>query len=119
MTSEHIETVKLSNWLRQNDYMYSKIPSETYTKSWNQKRKNKLEWVHKWIPDMMVVLKRNSLLFIELKKEKWVKWWMNWSKIWEEQKIWIETLSRIDNVDAWICHWAAEAINLINLMENK
>lgn len=68
---------------------------------------------------MMIILKRNSLVFIELKKEKWAKWGMNGSNISDEQKIWIENLSRIDNVDACICHWAEEAISLIQLLENK
>lgn len=78
-----------------------------------------MEWVYKGVPDMMIILKRNSLLFIELKKEKWIKWWLNWSKIWPEQEKWIEALSRIDNVDAVIAHWCEEAKNYITLLENQ
>ena len=44
---------------------------------------------------------------------------MNGSVISEEQKIWIETLSRIDNVDACICHGHKEAIETIEMFEKK
>jgi hypothetical protein len=48
---------------------FGAIPSSTYTKSWNQKRKNKAMGVRKGAPDLMIVAK-NTLLFIELKRLK-------------------------------------------------
>ena len=40
---ETFEQIKLANWLRFNNYTFYKSPSETFTTSWNQKRKNKAE----------------------------------------------------------------------------
>lgn len=67
---ESIEQETLANWLRANNYMFYKSPSETWTSSWNQKRKNKLEGVTKGYPDTTIILKNKKLLFIELKRQK-------------------------------------------------
>jgi hypothetical protein len=40
---ETIEQQNLANYLRANNYLFYKSPSETFTKSWKQKRKNTLE----------------------------------------------------------------------------
>lgn len=68
--TESQESIALASYLRANGYRFTKSPNETYTKSWNQKRKNTLEGVSKGTPDYMIVLKRKSLLFIELKKSR-------------------------------------------------
>jgi hypothetical protein len=117
MRSEHEEQVILSDWLRANNYMFYKSPSETYTTSWKQKHKNKREWVTKGYPDVTIILKRWSLLFIELKKEKGKRGWMNWSTISQEQIEWQEALNNIANVQCNICHGASQAIELINNIE--
>lgn len=117
--SEHQEALILANWLRFNFYNFYKSPSETWTKSWSQKRKNKMEWVTKGFPDYTIILKRNSLLFIELKKVKGKKGGLNWSKISLEQKEWIQDLQNIDNIEAKVCHWAQEAIDFIIECEQK
>jgi hypothetical protein len=44
---ETIEQQSLAWWLRVNNYLFYKSPSETFTKSWSQKRKNTLEGVTK------------------------------------------------------------------------
>lgn len=118
---ETIEQQILANYLRRNDYIFSKIPSETFTKSWRQKRKNKLEWTSKGVPDTLIILKRWSLLFIELKRQcKILKSWKVWkspSVVSEEQKMWIEELNKINNVQATVCYWAEEAIKKIEEIE--
>ena len=115
------ETIALANWLRVNNYLFTKNPNETFTKFFNVKRKNKLEWVSPWVPDMMIILKRWSLLFIELKRRKKVlKSWKlssSNSRVSEEQKKWISELNKIPNIEACICYWAEEAIKLIEEME--
>ncbi len=80
-------------------------------------RKKRL-WVSKWFPDYCITLKRWSLLFIELKKSRWPKWGLNWSTISEEQIEWCNELSNIPNIQAEICHWAKESIELIARIEN-
>lgn len=119
--TESQETIALANWLRANNYFFTKNPNETFTKFYNVKRKNKLEWVSAWVPDMMIILKRWSLLFIELKRRKKVlksgKLSSSNSKVSEEQKKWIEELSKIPNVQAEVCYGSNEAIALIEKLE--
>jgi len=115
--SEHQEACILANWLRFNGYSFHHSPNETYTTSWNQKRKNTQEGVSKWFPDYTIILKRGSLLFIELKKAKWKRGWLNWSQISEEQKQWIENLERINNVAAEFAFGWEDAINKIKEYE--
>lgn len=116
--NESTEGKLLKIWLDQNWYKYSKIPSETYTPYFSVKKRNKDEWVKKGIPDYMIILKRNSLLFIELKKKKWPRWWMNGSEISEEQKEWVSLLSNIPNIEAKFAHWWREAVDIIIDQEN-
>lgn len=121
--TESQETITLANWLRLHNYFFTKNPNETFTKFFNVKRKNKLEWVSPWVPDMMIILKRWSLLFIELKRRKKVlKSWKlssSNSRVSEEQKKWISELNNIPNIEAHICYWAAEAISLIERIEKS
>ena len=119
---ETIEQQQLAIWLRMNWYFFYKSPSETYTTSWNQKRKNKLEGVTKWYPDMTIILKSNKLLFIELKRQKRVlkngKLWKSPSTVSEEQIEWQDRLNKIPNVQCNICYWCEEAIRVIKELEN-
>lgn len=122
LPTESQETIALANWLRLHNYFFTKNPNETFTKFMSVKRKNKLEWVSAWVPDMMIILKRWSLLFIELKRRKKVlksgKLSSSNSRISEEQKKWISELNKIENVQAEVCYWALEAIELIERLEN-
>jgi hypothetical protein len=72
---------------------------------------------------MLICLLRGSLLFLELKRPRPIlknwKLWKSPSIISEEQKKWIETLSRIDNVESVICFWYKEAIDIIQMLETK
>ena len=49
--------------------VYSHTAQETYTRSWNQKRKNKILGVRSGVPDYLVVTP-NNILFIEMKRKK-------------------------------------------------
>lgn len=122
--SESQETIKLANWLRANDYIFTKSPNETFTKFHNVKRKNVLEGVSRGVPDMMILLKRQSLLFIELKKARTRKknWDFkalssDWIDISEHQTKWIEELNKIPNVQGEFSYGADEAIKLIESLE--
>lgn len=116
---EAAEQAKLVSWLEFNHYKFSAIPNSTYTTSWNQKRINKVTWVRAGVPDIMIILKRWALLFIELKKVKWKRGGMNGSTVSEFQASWIEELSKIDNVDACVCHWFEDAKNMIEILEKR
>ncbi|PZM81822.1 hypothetical protein DLH72_04980 [Candidatus Gracilibacteria bacterium] len=113
----------LANLLRANNYKFTKNPNETFTKFYNVKRKNKLEGVSAGVPDMMIILKRGSLLFIELKRRKKIlksgKLSTSNSKISKEQIEWIEELNKIPNVEACVCYGADEAWEKVQELENK
>ena len=111
---ESIEQQILANWLEVNWYKFSAIRNESDTHSFYAWLKRKKSWVHKWVPDFMIILKRNSLLFIELKRKK-----KSLSKVSKEQKEWIKALNDISNVEAVVAYWAENAIKLINEYESK
>ena len=121
MTEEQ-EGVILANWLRANKYKFTHVWNESWQRGTRNiiimmARKKRL-WVSKWFPDYCIILKRWSLLFIELKKVRWPKWWLNWSTISEEQIEWCNALSGIPNMQAEICHGSKESIDLIERIEN-
>lgn len=64
---------------------YTHIPNETYTTSWNQKRKNKAMGVASGFPDY-VILGNTRMIFIEMKREKG-------GAVSIEQKLWLELLN--------------------------
>ena len=94
-----------------------------FTWSWNGqfqksiavKMKMKREWIRAWMPDLMIVLK-NHLLFIEMKR---IKWW----KPTDDQILAIEKINcmwdNTWNVSAFIAYWFDEAKNIIDSHINK
>ncbi len=115
--NEHNHAVLFANWLRENNYFFHHSPNETFTKFHNVRRKNTLEGVAKGFPDYCIILKRGSLLFIELKKARWKRGGLNGSKISPEQAIWISELWKIENVWAFFAHWFEEAKKIVMEME--
>ena len=123
--SEDIEAEILANWLRFKKYTFTHIANQSW-QYWSKNiiimmNKKKKMWVSKWFPDYCIILKRRSLLFIELKRQrKILKSWKLWASpsiISEEQKEWIRKLNEIDNIWAFIAYWADEAINIIQEQE--
>lgn len=117
------EQKQLVDWLTIKWYTFTAIPHATYTPSYNQHRINFVTWVRKGIPDLLIILKRGSLLFLELKRPwKLLKSWKIWaspSTVEPEQLEWIEKLSKIDNVEALLVYGAIEAIRAIEMLEKK
>lgn len=108
--NEHEECRIFAIVLKNKWLLFSKIANEIRTPSYNQIRKQKSEWLNRWVPDYIVIVPRKDgtkkLVFVEMKKQKW--WYLN-----QYQK------KRIENIkDCWIdvavCKWAIEAINFIN-----
>jgi hypothetical protein len=81
-------------------YPRFRIPNETFTRSWSQKRKNKSLGVSAGVPDLGVIV-NNRLIFIEMKRIKL-------SATSTEQKEWIERLNAA-NVPARVCKGFDEA----------
>lgn len=87
--SEHEEAKLLAQYLellktQGKIVLYSHIPNETFTSSWNVKRKNKAEGVRPGVPDYIVV-GRDGLLFIELKSKT--------GRVSLEQQHWLDSLN--------------------------
>lgn len=124
---ENLEAEKLAQWLRYNQYRFTHIWSEAWQRGTANiiamMARKKRMWTSPWFPDYCIILKRSSLLFLELKRPRPIlkswKLWASPSKVSEEQEGWIEALSRIDNVEAMICYWADESIKLIETLEVK
>ena len=110
--SESQHTVIVADYCRARWLIFSKVPSETFTKSWWVKARNKREWVNKWVPDF-IICHPKQLLFIELKKSKTSRWGMNGSKYSEEQMEWVYVLDWYEWVTAKFCHGSDEAIEFI------
>lgn len=100
--SEYQECLIFSDWLRLKGLKFSHVPNSTFTKSWNQKIKNKRIGVSSGVPDYMVCTKK-GLLFIEMKKKKG-------AYLTENQKQWIYSLNKINGVQAFVAKGADEAI---------
>lgn len=118
---EEFEQESLANWLDANGYTFSAIRNESDTHSFFKGKKRVRSWCRKWIPDFCIILKNQSLLFIELKRQRKVlkswKLWASPSQIRPEQLIWREKLNKIQNVQCEICYWYNEAIELILKLE--
>lgn len=118
---ESVEQVALTNYLQANWYTFSAIRNESDFNNIAKWAKRKREWVRKWIPDFCIILKRKSVLFIELKRQRKVlksgKLWVSPSKVSEEQLNFIWKLNECDNVSWEIAYWAKEAIKIIESYE--
>lgn len=117
MKNEEIETQILARWLDYHNYKYSHIANEiwiwwyVWMRVWSKKKKM---GVKKWLPDFLIILKRWSLLFIELKAEN-----IKYKRVPKEQKERINEFNRIANIQAWVCFWAEQAIDYIIFNEKK
>ena len=92
--SEAHEQIQLIQWLESNNYKFTAVPNDTFTKSWAIKNKNKAMWVRPWMSDLIIILKRGNVLFLELKKAPWVKWWANGSVTSEYQLEWQKSINK-------------------------
>lgn len=117
--TEHEEAVLFADWLRLKHLIFAHIPNETYTTSWNQKRKNKQEGVSPGVPDYMILLTgeltrdgERKLLFVELKRKKGIRGGKI-SRVSDDQEFWILNLSTVSGVDAEICYGFDEAKSFV------
>lgn len=108
--TEHEEAVILTEYLnllqtRGHIVLFSHIPHETFTRSWNTKRKNKAEGVHKGVPDYLIITK-TKIVFLELKRSKG-------GRVSEEQAKWLLALS-LRGALVSICNGFSEAKQFID-----
>ncbi len=125
--TENQESEILAKWLGANKYMSTHIANESWlpprVAMIAAKRKKRM-WLSKWFPDYCIILKRGSLLFIELKKTRTRKnngeykaLSSDWIVVSPEQEEWMRELNKIENVQCEICYGAEEAINFITKID--
>jgi hypothetical protein len=122
---EENEQIQFVMWLEINWYKYFAVPNSTWTKSITQQVRNTLMWVVSWPPDICIILKRWSILFLELKRSLEAT---DYGKKWQllasspsassEQQEWIDILNGIDNVRATVAIGLKEAIRIVEESEN-
>lgn len=105
--SEHQEQRAFVEWLEMNNYKFSAIPNATYTKSFKQKQKNKLEGLRAGLPDLLVIV-NDRLVFIEMKRCK-----KSLSTVSAKQAQWIKALNECKEVGAYVCYGCDHAIKTI------
>lgn len=121
--TENQEAEILAKWLKSNNYLSTHIANESWlpprVAMIAAKRKQRM-WLTKGFPDYCIILKRGSLLFIELKKTRTRKKNGEFRALSSdgivvspEQEIWKWEFNKIENVQCEICYWADEAINFI------
>jgi len=117
--SEAWEQQQLCSRLDINWYVYTAIINDMWTSSFAQKNKAKALWLKPWMSDMIIILKRGNVLFLELKKAKWKRGWNNWSVVSEHQLFWQEKINECSWSQYVIGYGYKQAIEEIELLENN
>jgi hypothetical protein len=116
--TEAREQQQVCKYLDNNNYFYTAIINDMWTNSYQQKNKAKAIWLKPWCSDLIIKLKNNSLLFLEMKKKRWIKGWNNWSKKSIHQINFQKKINEVKNVQYEFAFWFDEAIKIINELEN-
>jgi hypothetical protein len=104
--TEFAEQCSFVDWLEFRGLRYSAIPNSTYTPGWGAKMRNKRMGVRPGVPDLLVVIPKRCLVFVEMKRTKG-------GTVSKEQKEWIEALNEVNNVEAKVCYGFDEAVKFI------
>lgn len=108
MPTEYEEQCALVDYLELKGLLFSKVAQETFTKSWQQKMKNRRSGLRKGLPDMFIYIPPERaacnvmLLAIEMKRPKG-------GRVSPEQKVWLESLDGIPHVAAKLANGFEEA----------
>lgn len=104
LPTEDEEQSVVVNYLRLRGIPHFHVPNSTYTKSWSQKRKNKMMGVVPGVPDLFFFVGGKPYA-IELKRRKM-------GVVSSYQKEWLETLNN-NGVRAIVARGADEAIEFV------
>lgn len=91
--------------------LYSHVASETYTTSWRQKYKNKINGVRSGIPDYLVIFPK-TILFLEMKRVKG-------GVVSPSQKEWIAALQNREGVVAVVAKGFNQAKEVIDIIVER
>lgn len=106
IATEYEEHVAVVAWLQLNNIAHWHTPNSTYTKSFNQKRRNKALGVVAGVPDLFVALPGVGIIALELKRRKL-------GVVSQAQKDWLEILNSCPGTQAFICRGSDVAIAII------
>ena len=116
MLKEEQEQALFVDWLEMNNLKFTAIPNNTWTTSFNQKRKNKRTGLRPGFPDMIVIVpgadKVHRLICIEMKKAKQIGKKgrpIGGGKLKPHQQEWIIALNKCNDVEAFVCYGFEEA----------
>lgn len=104
LPTEEIEQRIFVQWLEIKKLKFTAIPNSTYTKSIQQKMKNKYMGLRAGLPDLLVIVS-NQVIWIEMKRVKG-------GVVSATQKAWIEALNDA-GTPAYVCAGADEAIKVV------
>lgn len=102
--TEEVEQRIVVDYCELKGYKFTSIPNATYTKSWNQKRKNREQGLRPGFPDL-VIIAGNKFMAVEMKRLKG-------GQVTAHQKEWIEALNDA-GIPAKVCRGSDEAIKFI------
>lgn len=108
--TEYEEHVAFIQYLDTRGIPYFHVPNETYTKSWNVKRKNRAMGVKKGVPDIFMLVK-GRLASVEMKRLKG-------GVTSPEQKAWIQMLND-SGIPSRVCKGCDAAIAFVTELENN
>ena len=117
---EHDEQVVVVQWLELHEIKFTSTPNSTFTKSWNQKRKNYAEGLRPGWPDLNILIRPDQsfdgighLLLLEMKRVKG-------GVVSSDQRGWIAALNGLNsvNIDSVVAHGADEAIEYLAQIVN-
>ena len=113
---ESAEQIALVEWLELQGLRFTSVPNSTYTKSWNQKRKNYWEGLRPGFSDLIILIAPNQskdgegyFLCIEMKR----KTGGSQSK---DQKGWEQAINGLKTalIQYYLCKGADEAIKVVS-----
>lgn len=107
---EEDEQAQVVEFLELIGAKFTAIPNSTYTKSWNQKRKNYRQGLRAGFPDLVVIVNK-TFIAIEMKRVKG-------GVTSPEQKAWVASLKSA-GIPVIIAKGAQEAIDFINTFRVK
>lgn len=102
---EFNEQCAFVQWLELKGYKFSAIPHSTFTRFPAVRRKNMELGVRPGLPDLLIIV-NSALIFIEMKREKG-------GQVSKFQKSWIQELNKLNNIYAFVCQGADDAIRTV------
>lgn len=102
--SEALEALRLVDYLRMKGLKFSHVPNESSSKK--QGIKNKRAGTSKGVPDYLILLPGNGVLWLELKRTKG-------GRVSPEQKDWIAALSKLPGQFAYVAYGFEDAKKIV------